>query len=46
MVFDRKAYLREYRQRPEVKEKLREYYQRPDVKEKQREYLQKRANLA
>jgi len=37
--------LREYHQRPEVKERriewMREYYQRPEVKEKIREYQRK-----
>tara|TARA_B100000575_G_C22674965_1_gene411193 strand:+ start:141 stop:473 length:333 start_codon:yes stop_codon:yes gene_type:complete len=28
--------LREYRQRPEVKERLRKYYQRPEVKARRR----------
>ena len=38
-------YMREYRQRPEVKAKqreyMREYAQRPEVKAKQREYQRK-----
>ena len=40
---EKRAYHREYNQRPEVKAKQRErmrlYYHRPEVKAKQREYL-------
>jgi len=37
-------YLREYHQRPEVKERLKNYYQQPGVKAAQGEYIKKRAN--
>jgi len=37
----RRAYLKEYYQRPEYKEKRKEHYQRPEYKEKHKEHYQR-----
>lgn len=37
----RAAYMREYRQRPEVKARQKAYRQRPEVKAKHREYVRR-----
>jgi len=41
----KKAYMREYAQRPENKAKRRKYQQRPEVKAKMREYYQRNKKL-
>lgn len=38
MVYDKKAYMKAYRQRPDVKAKRKAYRQRPDVKAMGRAY--------
>ena len=38
MTLDKKEYMKEYNQRPEVKERRKEYNQRPEVKERAKEY--------
>jgi hypothetical protein len=38
---EKRIYLKDYNNRPEIKAKHREYHQRPEVKAKQREYSQR-----
>ena len=41
MTFDKKEYMKEYWQRPEVKERMREHYRSPKYKERKKEYEQR-----
>ena len=40
-MIDKKEYMKEYNQRPEVKEHKKEYRSRPEVKERENEYDQR-----